>query len=77
MPEYKFLNKETGEEWLESMGISEADEYLKTNPHIERLVHGAPSIGYRTTVSMKPDDAFRDKLKEIQKHHHGSKVNSF
>ena len=77
MPEYLFHNKETNKEWLEWMGISEADEFLSANPHIERLVYGAPTIGYRTHVKMKPDDGFRDRLKEIQKKHPKGKVETF
>jgi len=52
------------------MGIAECEEFLKANPSVERLVHGAPMLvskvgdfGYKR----KPDDAFRDKLKEIKK----------
>ena len=77
MPEYLFLNKETNEEWLQFMGIKEADDFLAANPHIERLVYGAPSIGYRTHIKMKPDDGFKDVLKEVQKKHPLGRVNSF
>lgn len=77
MPEYLFHNKDTGEEWLESMGISAADEFLTKNPHIERLVHGAPAIGYRTNIKMKPDDGFRDRLKQIKKNNRGSNINTW
>ena len=44
MPTYRFLDHNTGEEWEEFMGISAADDYLAENPHIERLVSGAPSL---------------------------------
>lgn len=77
MPEYLFKNKDTQEEWLEFMGITEADNFLEANPHIERLVHGCPRIGYRTDVSMKPDNGFRDVLREVKKKHRGSKINTF
>jgi hypothetical protein len=77
MPEYLFKNKETNEEWLEWMGISEADEYLLSNPHIERMVHGAPAIGYRTGIKNKPDDGFRDVLKRVKKANRGSNINTF
>lgn len=77
MPEYLFHNKDTGEEWLEFMGISEAEEYLKSNPNIERLVHGAPRIGYRSGVSLKPDNDFNDLLKDIKRRNKGSTINTF
>lgn len=65
MPTYKFLDHNTGEEWEEFMGISAADEYLAENPHIERLVAGAPGLigghGDRT----KPDGGFKEVLSKI------------
>lgn len=77
MPEYLFHNKETNEEWLEWMGISEADTYLAANPHIERLVHGCPAVTYRAGTTIKPDDGFRDILKRVKSKHRGSNINTF
>ena len=60
------------------MGISEADKYLEENPHIERLVNGAPLIADAMRVGMKkPDTLFRERLKDIKKRHKGSTVNDF
>lgn len=82
MPTYKFINNSTGVEWEEFMGISEAEEYLKNNPDVSRLVNGAPmlvssAMGART----KPDDGFRDLLKDMKKKHSGgftkSTINTF
>lgn len=70
MPTYLFQNNTTGETWEEFMTISQADEYLKTNPHIERLVNGAPMIvGSAMGGKTKPDDGFRDLLKDMKKKH--------
>jgi hypothetical protein len=62
------------------MGISEADKFLEANPHIERLVNGAPGLitrmgdfGYKR----KPDDAFRDKLKAVKKANPGSTIDTY
>lgn len=83
MPEYLFRNKETGEEWLEWKGISERTKFLEDNPHIEQLVHGCPKFTsdpmkvMGTTVS-KPDNGFRDVLKEVKKKHPlGGGINTF
>ena len=82
MPTYRFINKKTGDEWEDFMGISAADKYLEENPHIERLVNGAPMIvssamGGKT----KPDNGFRDLLKDMKKKHSGgiskSSINTF
>lgn len=83
MPTYKFINNSTGVEWEEFMGISEAEEYLKDNPDVSRLVNGAPMIvGSAMGVSKtKPDNGFRDLLKDMKKKHSGgftkSTINTF
>lgn len=70
MPTYLFLNTETGEETSEFMSITEMEGYLASNPHIQPLMNGAPSIGDSIRLGIrKPDNAFRDRLKEIKKHH--------
>ena len=83
MPTYRFLNKQTGVEWEEFMGISESEQYLKDNPDVEKLVNGSPMIvgsamgGSKT----KPDAGFRDLLKDMKKKHSGgftkSTINTF
>ena len=66
MPTYKFLNNETGEEFEEFMKISELDEYIESNPHLTQLVNGAPMLHSGRGMG-KPDDGFRDVLKQIKK----------
>ncbi len=75
MPTYAFRNKETDEEFTDFMTISQLDEFLEANPHLEQLVHGAPLVGYRGMP--KPNDGFRDILREIKKKHVGSNINTF
>lgn len=78
MPEYKFHNKETNEEWTEWMSISERTKFLADNPHIEQLVYGAPAVTYRAGQRTKPDDGFRDVLREVKKKHgRRANVNTF
>jgi hypothetical protein len=70
MPTYLFKDINTEEEQELFMSITERDKYLEDNPHITQLVHGAPSIGDPIRLGLrKPDDAFRDRLKDIKKHH--------
>lgn len=66
MPTYKFLNNETGEEFEEFMSISTLDDYLKNNPNLTQLVNGAPLISSGRGLG-KPEDGFRDLLKDIKK----------
>lgn len=70
MPTYLFKDLNTGEEQELFMSITERGEYLASNPHITQLVHGAPALGDSIRLGLrKPDDGFRDRLKEIKKHH--------
>ena len=68
MPMYSFRNKETGEWWEELLKISEMEDLLEKNPHIEIYVananYGPKIISGRP---LKPDDGFKDVLKEIKK----------
>jgi len=66
MPTYKFLNTKTNKEYEDFMSISALDDYLRDNPHIIQLVHGAPMIVSGRGMT-KPDNTFRDILKEIKK----------
>jgi hypothetical protein len=66
MPTYRFLNNETGEEHEEFMSISALDDYLKDNPNLTQLVNGAPMISSGRGMT-KPEDGFRDLLKDIKK----------
>jgi hypothetical protein len=74
MPTYKFLNHKTNEEYTQFMGISEADTFLENNPHIERLVNGAPMLHSGVGLGgglRKIDSGFNDVLKTIKKTHSG------
>lgn len=65
MPTYRLLNNETGEEYEDFMSISSLDDLLRDNPNITQLVNGAPMI--ISGVPQKPDNGFRDLLKDIKK----------
>ena len=79
MPTYKFLNNNTGEEFDEFMTISSLDKYLIDNSHLTQLVNGAPMIHSGRGMN-KPDNGFRDLLKEMKKNNSkgikGSTINT-
>lgn len=75
MPNYKFYDTTRKKEYFLDMKISELDNYLKDNPHVEQRVNGAPSLGYRTN-NPKIDSGFRDVLKEVKKKHRGSTIDT-
>lgn len=68
MPTYKFKNTITNEEFEEFMSISALEGYLTDNPHLTQLVNGAPAIASGRGMS-KPDQGFRDLLKDMKKKH--------
>jgi len=80
MPTYRFLNNETGEEFEEFMAISALDSFLAENPNLTQLVNGAPMIASGRGMG-KPDQGFRDLLKDMKKKHSkgmsGSTINTF
>ncbi len=70
MPTYTFLNTNTGEQLTEIMSIAEREEYLASNPHIQQQIVSAPSLGDSIRLGLKkPDNGFRDRLREIKKAH--------
>lgn len=70
MPSYTFLNTTSGEVFTTIMSIAEREEYLKDNPHIQQQLISAPSIGDSIRLGLKkPDNGFRDRLREIKKAH--------
>jgi hypothetical protein len=66
MPTYRFINNNTDEEFEDFMSISALEQYLKDNPNITQLVNGAPLIHSGRGLG-KPDQGFRDLLKDMKK----------
>lgn len=78
MPNYTFQDNNTGEQWTIFMSISDKEEFLEQNKHVNQIL--AP-VAFGDSVRLgirKPDSNFRDVLKEIKKNHPRSKgVNTF
>lgn len=75
MPNYSFKNEKTGEVYELNMSYDDKLKYLEENPDVRALL-SRPSIGYHMLVR-KPDDNFRDVLKNIKSKHQGSTVNTW
>jgi len=70
LPSYTFKNLNTGEEWTDIMSISEREEFLSKNPQVQQQLTSAPALGDSILLGLrKPDNGFRDRLKEIKKAH--------
>lgn len=75
MPTYNFRNINTGEEFEVSMKISELDAYKEEHPELQQFLLKAPGIGDPIRLGLKkPDDGFKDVLKNVKSHHKGSRT---
>ena len=71
MPTYEFLNTETGEEFEVLMKISEREEYLKNNPHIQPIL-SAPALVTGVSTSNKVPEGFKEVLSKAAEAHPSS-----
>jgi len=80
MPNYSFRNIVDGTIFNLFMSISEKEKYLEDNKDtITQIITKAPGFGDTVSLGMKkPDQGFRDVLREIKKAHpRGGGVNTF
>ena len=78
MPTYTFEDTKTGEIFDKSMKISEREIFLKENPHITQKIGRPPSVGDPMRLGLKkPDDGFRDVLRNVQHHHKKDNINTW
>ena len=75
MPTYDFRNKETGEITEKFMRISEKEQYLKDNPHLEQVLLCAPLINADPISNNQHRKAFREVLNKVHKGSPGSTLN--
>jgi len=76
MPNYTFVNKETGEEFEKFMSIAEREEFMKNNPQLsQKLV--APPIGDPARLGVtKTPDGFQQLLNNARKKNLHSTIQS-
>ncbi len=79
MPTYSFIDTNSDKEFTEFMSMTEKEEFLKANPHIQQTLLTAPPVcdPTRIGVTSKPDNGFRDVLKNIKSKHYKSNINTF
>ena len=77
MPTYSFRNNETQEIFDQFFtSSSKKDEFLVENPHLQQIHTSGLPIGDPFRLGRrKPDDAFRDKLKDLKRSHLRSTIN--
>lgn len=75
MPYYTIRNNETNTVEDVFMSILEKEKLLKENPHLEQIFTTAPNIGDSVRLGIrKPDNSFRDILRNVKKEHAHSTV---
>jgi hypothetical protein len=76
MPTYTFKDKDTQAVFDKQMPMSEREQYLKDNPNLEQLIVNPLAIGDSIRLGLrKPDDGFRDALREVKKKHKHNTIN--
>ena len=80
MPNYSFRNVIDGTEYSLDLTMSEREKYLEDNKDtVIQIITSAPSLGDPVKLGVKkPDQGFRDVLREIKKSHpRGGGINTF
>lgn len=73
MPRYTFYNSLNDQYSEETMSYTDMKSFVKTNPHMKHILQ-PPKFADPSRMDAtrgKPDDAFRDRLKDIKSAHSG------
>ena len=73
MPTYEFRNKETGEVTERILRMSEREQYLLDNPHLEQTITIAPAFA-GDHIIIKKDTGFKEVLQRIHEKTPGSQL---
>jgi hypothetical protein len=78
MPIYSMRNNETLEEFEVTLKYSELEQYLTDNTGIQQIFNKFPGFGDPVRLGLKkPDDGFRDVLRNVRHHHKKDSINTF
>jgi hypothetical protein len=78
MPIYSMRNDNTQEEFEVVLKYSELAGYLEDNSHITQIFNKFPGFGDPVRLGIrKPDDGFRDVLRNVRHHHKKDSINTF
>ena len=74
MPTYRFLNKQTGEEFDDFLSISAKEELLEKNSHIQQVLTTFGISSMVGDIHSKTDDTWKEVLSKVAEAHPNSKV---
>lgn len=78
MPTYTFFDTTSREEWTEIMSIAEMEDFLAKNSHVQWVPKsGLPTLDSVRLGIRKPEEGFRDILRQVKKKNPRSNVNTF
>ena len=77
MPTYIIQDVKSGKQEEMFMTISEMMTYLANNPNKKQVIGSPMIVSGVASARMKPDDGFRDVLKEIKGKHRKSTINTW
>ena len=78
MPIYSVMNKDTEEVFEVNMKFAELEQYLKEQPNLTQVFTKFPGVGDSVRLGMrKPDDGFRDVLRNVKHHHKKDSINTW
>jgi hypothetical protein len=78
MPIYSVMNKDSDEVFEVNMKFTEFEQYLKDNINLIQVFTKFPALGDSVRLGMrKPDDGFRDVLRNVKHNHKKDSINTW
>jgi hypothetical protein len=72
------MNRDTDEVFEVNMKFTEFEQYLNDNTNITQVFTKFPALGDSVRLGMrKPDDGFRDVLRNVKHHHKKDSINTW
>jgi hypothetical protein len=73
MPTYDFLNTETGEIEELFLSLSQREQFLQENPHMQQMIGATPTVS-GVSITGKVPDGFKEVLAKVSENHKQSSV---
>ena len=73
MPTYDFLNTQTGDIEERFLSLSQREQFLKDNPHMQQMI-GATATVSGVSITGKVPDGFKEVLAKVSENHKQSSV---
>jgi hypothetical protein len=73
MPLYDFLNTQTGEVEELMLSLSQREQFIKDNPHMQQVL-GATATVSGVSITGKVPDGFKEVLAKVSENHKQSSV---